>query len=600
MSLRKKKRPSLLRKTALSLVGMALVAGCGSSNNFAQTQVSSNSNLGTVTIRDDGQPISSTGDVADTLELEVFNQQGEVIYGPVRTPLSSVNVFENVPRPPEAAYLEIDYLRNAGFLLFRAEVDANGQVEFTDPNEQPVDPQDTDWEVVPNGSGGFTLTSAVTGEPLRSTFRAQQTEVPVKLKGVCYSPAPINFSNKEAPAVGDLFWDTYAVIVDGEKVDDVFNWFALWGEGSLSGTPYYGRNDLNRIRDLGCNSIRVYSMLARQLGEEGEIPPPESGHLFEHKMFLDRCWNNGHNPLYVIVDIPMADACVRADVNPEPGEIEFWESNLEETVLQLKDHPAVIGFNIWNEKDAEPASFPANGEPSELTEYFYGQSAKYAGFIQENAPGKLAGWAYHDAPAFVKFASVKPEGNPYMAQMKEAGFDYWGVNSYQTLSYSSILGNEPGSYGNIPEESTLPVLFTELGWPATGHRDPGDPNSIYEDEETRAKTAEVISRMYPQALGSDLVMGTFYFEFQDEWWKQELEGNPNYNAYTWNGTPAAPTGFPNGYWDEEGFGLFSTARAGDRENQEKNRIGNGAVLPVDDIIERTELTEALTEVYESH
>lgn len=589
----------LAKKNLLvALMGLGLVAGCGSSQGFTATSPGA-SNTGTVTIVEDGRPISASGDVADTLELEVLNAQGEVIYGPILKPLEPTTIFEGVPRPPEAALLEIDYLRNGGFLLFRAEVTADGNVTLLDPAEQPVDPHNTNWTVTPDGSGGFTLTSEVQGTPLRSNriLAQQDGATPTKLKGVCYSPAPINFSNKEAPAVGDLFWDSFDVFVDGVKVDTIFNWFALWGNGQLGGTEFYARNDLNRIRDLGCNSIRVYSMIARQLGTEGQIPPPKSGQLFEHKQFLDACWNNGNSPIYVIVDIPMADSCVRKDINPAPGEIEFWESNLEETVLQLADHPAVIGFNIWNEKDAAPTSFPSNGQVSELTEYFYGQSAKYASIIQNNAPGKLAGWAFHDAPDFVRFASVKPEADPYMAQMKAAGFDYWGVNSYQTDNFDSILGNLSGSYGNLPESMSLPVLFTELGWPATGHRNPSDSNSIYEDAETRSKTAAMVGKMYPKALNSEKVLGTFYFEFQDEWWKQELVSNPSYNSATWNGTPAAPTTFPNGYWDEEGFGLYSTRRSGGRANNSDNRSGSGATLPVDEIIERVEITEVLTGIY---
>ena len=181
--------------------------------------------------------------------------------------------------------------------------------------------------------------------------------------------------------------------------------------------------------------------------------------------------------------------------------------------------------------------------------------------------------------------------------MKAAGFDYWGVNSYQTDNFDSILGNLNGSYGNLPESMSLPVLFTELGWPATGHRDPSDSNSIYEDAETRSKTAAMVGKMYPQALNSEKVLGTFYFEFQDEWWKQELVNNPSYNSATWNGTPAAPTTFPNGYWDEEGFGLYSTRRSGGRANNSDNRSGSGATLPVDEIIERVEITEVLTGIY---
>lgn len=594
-----------LTKIALALL-IASTVGCssGSVGNVSFGQAPDGG--GIVTIRDDGQPLSKSGDLADSLEFEAFDAAGNLVYGPKLVPLTPEMTFSGIPS--SASYVQLDYLRNGGFLLFRAEVNRLGQATLVNASELPVDPHLSRWSIA-TANGTFELRQSVEGAPIGqvallaksdSSVRGKLTSAPQKLKGVCYSPSPINFSNKDAPAIGDLFWDTFSGVSNGQNYT-VFNWYALWGSGPLGGTPYSARGDLDQIRALNCNCLRVYSGIARQLGPKGEVPAPGTGQLFTHKAFLDRCWNNGNNPIYVLVDIPMADACFRKDVPDLPaGTIAFWEANLRESVRQLKDHPAVIGFNMMNEKDADIATFPnaGSGDPNEFTEYFYSQSEKYARIMKQEAPDKLVGWALHDAPAFVKFASQKPVGNSYMKRLKAAGFDFWGINSYQTLSLSSILGNEDGSYANVPDEAFLPVLFTELGWPATGHREPtNDTLSIYEDDTTHQRTAATLRLMYPQALNSNKVLGTFYFEFQDEWWKQENPGDSRFNNYTWNGQPSPNPGFPNGFWDEEGFGLFSTRRTAPRVNNDNNFPGNGPVLPVDTLTERKPITQALRDVY---
>ncbi|HEX8998769.1 MAG TPA: hypothetical protein VGB07_02645, partial [Blastocatellia bacterium] len=106
----------------------------------------------------------------------------------------------------------------------------------------------------------------------------------VALKGVCYSPCPMNGSNSYGPNIGDWFWDSYS----GTGYS-ITGWSALWAR------------DLPNIRALGANTLRVYSMLSRQLNDDGTFPSPwNSGHLFTHTAFLDECWNGGVDPIYVL------------------------------------------------------------------------------------------------------------------------------------------------------------------------------------------------------------------------------------------------------------------------------------------------------------
>jgi hypothetical protein len=130
--------------------------------------------------------------------------------------------------------------------------------------------------------------------------------------------------------------------------------------------------------------------------------------------------------------------------------------------------------------------------------------------------------------------------------------------------------------------------------PATSHRDPNNAGSIYEDATTRQKAAAVLNRVVPQAYSHPLCIGLYYFEFCDEWWNQPEAPN----IWTWWGGPPAP-GLPNGYWDNDGFGLYSIKRGGGRPNDAPiwDPKTNGPALPIDIHTERTELTSALSAIF---
>lgn len=570
--------PYPTRLVVLSL-SLFLSSACGdtSSTNGATFQL----------LVTEPEEISRDGDLVDAIELEGFDEDGNLIHGPVRVAFGSEMAFDGVPK--EVTQVQLDYLRNGGYLLYRAETAVATSARLDNPSELPAAKHESEFAVAER-DGVFQvqrtrLGASVSTDDARLGPDSETDETAIRLKGVCYSPAPINFSNKDAPAVGDLFWDSFQA-----GGSTIYNWFALWGRGDL-GNGNYARDDLGKIRQLGANTLRVYSLISRQLGTDGRVPAPETGEHFLHKQFLDAAWNNGNQPLYVLVDIPMPAAAFQSDTVPTPGEIEFWEATLEETVRDLAGHPAVIGFNVFNEQDSMNAAFPdqGRGPVDARTDYFYSQTAKYADLIKSIAPDKLVGWALHDAPDFVKFASKFPESGPsYMEQL--ASFDYWGVNTYQTENFDSIFGESfAGSYAGLEGSARKPVLFTEFGMPATGHDANG---ALYEDASTRGKTAEFVSRMYTLAFGQGLLLGSYYFEFSDEWWKQA----PN-DATRWNPGHTSQS-FPNGFWDEEGFGLFSVSTQG-RAPTDSPWAGSGPRLPQDKLTERTEITSALKAAYES-
>jgi hypothetical protein len=377
------------------------------------------------------------------------------------------------------------------------------------------------------------------------------------IRGVCYSPAPINGSNKFAPALGDWYWDDFAPIT---------GWKALW------------QRDLPRMRGWA-NAIRVYCSLSRQLNLDGTFPVPwNGGQLFTHRSFLDACWNDGEDPFHVLVGIPLpATMFWKTQYDSAPDALKtYWTNVLQETAAQLARHPAVMGFTIQNEQDGADVCY---GDPT-LAAFWWGQAEKLAAIVKSAAPDKLVGMATHDDP------QIPARAASYMADCHH--IDFWGVNTYQTLSFDSVFSG----YAALTGVALKPVILTEYGLPATGHRDPADPLTIYEDGTTRSRAAAVVGDMLPKAFENPLGLGVYYFEFCDEWWNQPEAPN----IYTWYGGPSAP-GFPNGYWDNDGFGLNSVRRGGNLPNGAPIWVGNGPNPTIDVHTERTELTTVLRESY---
>lgn len=398
--------------------------------------------------------------------------------------------------------------------------------------------------------------------------------VPIVLKGVCYSPAPLNGSNAFAPAIGDWFWDGFTV-----DHTTISGWDALW------------QRDLDKIRKLGANTIRVYCMLSRQLMSNGAIPNPwDFGHLFTHKKFLDLCWNNGDNPLYVLVGIPLPATMFWKQQYQGDDSIvtKYWTNVLRETAKTVGTHPAVMGFTIQNEQDGADVCY----NNVDYAKFWWGQAQKLATIVKDAAPTKLIGMATHDDPV------IPGKAASYMAHCPN--IDFWGVNTYQTKTFDPVFNRiadvGPG-YSGLKGAALKPVILTEYGFPATGHKDPDKLDSIYEDGGTRNKTAAVIGRMLPQAFKYPLCVGVYYFEYCDEWWNQpESRGN----IWTWWGGPG-DQGLPNGYWDNEGFGLYSIRRGDGLHNNDPiwDSAKNGPKTPIDVHTERKELTAKVQDAYSS-
>ena len=436
-------------------------------------------------------------------------------------------------------------------------------------------------------------------------FQPQQ----VRLKGVCYSPVPIGGSTNFSPNIGDFFWDTFKVDQDRFTVN---GWDALW------------RRDLDRLRAMGVNCIRLYSVLSHHYFDDGKIPDPDSPQFKErlrgHKNFLDACFDKNDRPMYVLVGLPLPSCMLwkeQYDAKDFQAAVKFWNYVAVDTVRQVADHPAVLGFTLFNELADGAHSLD---DPVKAS-FFWGQVQTIARQVKAVAPHKLVGFGLHDNPNF-----TGSTGKQYLATLSSV--DFYGVNTYQHETVEPVFGPTAAGVGyrGLTGGALKPVIITEWGMPATTRGSLVDPRSITTDASTIEKTAECIDLMVPKIFAEKLCLGLFYFEYCDEWWKQNIRFStikalgPAYAGWIdkikpddrkddglfgavyihWGGPPNS--NFPNGFWDEAGFGLYGVVRGQGVPliNEPYGpAVDNsiGPALPIDTHMARARMIEVLTKCY---
>lgn len=588
----------------------------------------------------------------DTLSLRFYDERNNPVHGPIRVAAS--NDIELRAVPLSARYIDIDYLRNGGFALYedREIIDWRSSREslekaarsalVDDPDPGPARPQTTAWSTSVDNGGRARLSVSVNGAEAEAFL----------VKGMAYAPAPIGYDTRSAGDLGDLFWQTPA---KAYAMNAGFpDWTKLW------------QRDVGTLRELGLNAVRVYNMMPYHLAfnPDGTLVDPDAyangdplpngspWYVYKHTKFLDALWNNGEQPLYVLIGIPLPNeiwfkpSYDNRQTDPAiAAVIRFWDRVFTAQVEEVADHPAVLGFALFNENNGA-----ANYTPASHAEHFWNQVRQYSERAKALAPDKLVGWAaFDDGGAFIR------ENMDYLRSHGGA-IDFFGVNTYQLSDWEPALSAyRRDNLGDLAR----PVILTEFGFPATARNDTtqfrpyqepglstckariaaaenvseaditpsGDVNltlptlasalSLYETPDTHEAVASVLRRMVSAAFNHPISTGMMYFEWSDEWWKQEPAAAflipdrsvPDPNARKTvhclpfrvdrkeGGNPNS--GFPNGYWDEEGFGLHAVELNGRDKNVPFSgdwSVPGGNTHP-DKLIRREPMMKALLDGY---
>jgi len=410
-----------------------------------------------------------------------------------------------------------------------------------------------------------------------------QSEV-ITVKGVAYSPIAIgaDFGDQN---IGDIF---------SNNGNDAF-WEPVW------------QRDLVKIREMGANTIRLYSMWPWDPFWQGDgifspIPPPEGSDEFrDHTKFLDMVLqtNPGDPLICAFVAYPVrseifqycncndnACGCSTADpseiVTTDLGE-EFRrtgnqtvqdQDRVAYTTLaeQLKDNNTVWGFVIGNE---------LNNNIRRSDPEYWNYIDSVAEDIKQIAPLKETMVTLLD-DSMITIPLAKQLGPSMCAIVDQDGtitvgtdpctsdsdcnspdsiceempnIDIWGINSFrgtQTQGFDTL-------FRDYHIASRKPFIVTEFG-PSASTRDGGScattavelPNNA----EAQADYLEVhwndirrTTLMGDETVPpSEVASGGIVFEWTDEWWKA---GTPGVH----NGGTEPNNSFPGGCADEEWFGI---------------------------------------------
>jgi hypothetical protein len=366
---------------------------------------------------------------------------------------------------------------------------------------------------------------------------------PFVIKGVDYSPRPINDAASTLPA-SDYFWGDPAHLLYGPI------WLRdVWGSS-------YNRTGLTRpdglVRQMGANSIRTYAWwkwvpmgpsdyskwrtLDWTVGPHvrfGDKAAPRGFAAYPAHdggdQFLDLCWNGGVKPIYVMIGIAVDPWLALPFTNRNPGRSRDVRAFMARTVKWLAQrygyHPAVLGFAIGNETNV-PTGY---GTDSYLEYWRYLNSLGQ--IVKRYAPNKLTLSAFADYPVkkysllvtpLVEFKDqrriqpgaetvpvcVEADGTQLSADCSSPrrrrayppdvySLDVWGFNTYFKPESKELAEfkryivegryTNGGAIGtNTPNPVPRPLIWTEWGAPASSRVRPGRPPAAPNGEWVRA------------------------------------------------------------------------------------------------------------------
>lgn len=373
----------------------------------------------------------------------------------------------------------------------------------------------------------WVATNAAGDTPRGITVNGQ----PFFAKGVCYSPVPWGGSANWKP-YGDFFYEP---------------WNAIWAR------------DLPLMRAAGINMVRTYNL---------QMMADDERH--DHTPFLDACWNDGVDPVYVLVGCgACSDMKIYDPWTGNQAHRDAAKAALVDLAESYATHPAVMGFIVGNE---------VNNDNTRRNVEFWKWIEVLAAAAKAAAPDKLTTMSTVDDGLI-----TITNGDPHVPHL-----DFWGFNNYQGNLSSPAANTFGGAWPNFARASKKPLMLTEWGAPASTH---DAQNNLLFTPELAADMDRYVDGHYrdiafnavsttsnggddnPNAANwAPVCVGSCYFEWTDEWWKADADyprgaqivqnpgraGDPN-NP---NDPGKRNAAFPGGWDDEECFGLNAIEPAG--------------------------------------
>lgn len=302
---------------------------------------------------------------------------------------------------------------------------------------------------------------------------------PFIIKGIGYAPVPIGSSKGK-----DYYTTKYA---------DLYN------------------RDLPIIRSMNANTIRLWGW----------------DNTADHTDFLNRMYNNGKDPIYLI-----ASFWIGPDEDISSPEVRNkLKADFRQMVAKHKNHPAILMWAVGNELNAK-----WRYDKNKMDDLFslINELAKEA-HLEE-------GINYHPVTTTLVDANITETIETYDSNMTY--LDVWSAQLYRGKDFGSFFKE----YANV---SSKPAAILEFGIDAYDDKN----HKEYEDVQ-----AEYLSSLWRHLEGyPDIAIGGSIMTYSDGWYKGNIgrgkDGCPEYNASFHSECGYAISSHPDGYANVEYWGV---------------------------------------------
>lgn len=325
------------------------------------------------------------------------------------------------------------------------------------------------------------------------------------------------------------------------------------GSGSASSLALSDTNeaiwskDLPSMRAMGVNAVKIYGMA---IGSDNKPLPIGK--------WLKAAYNGNTKPIYTVLSIWIPPDVVGNGANP--GQVQTLATQYYQLAKTYGADPDVMGISIggeWNYPQyVGNAATWTNGVNPIIAQALAGLQAAGVGsekiltttLINDLNPG---------APSASTIVQGQNNGFP-------RGAFVWGFDVYN--GFDNVVSF-------VKQHTTHPMVFSEWGQPMAKHPQP--------------KANPTLVREFPRPLPAPVTRwlnqngkviynhpgmnsGSFYFEWNDEWWKAYNNPTPDQlctHAGGNNGTNPQPSDyFPSGFNDEGWYGLNALSKNGNKPN----------------------------------
>ncbi|MBI5585757.1 MAG: fibronectin type III domain-containing protein, partial [Deltaproteobacteria bacterium] len=301
---------------------------------------------------------------------------------------------------------------------------------------------------------------AASYQPTPVTVTGKQLLVngtPFTVKGVVYTPVPIGEDPNLAPPYGDYFTEPYGALYE---------------------------RDIPLLRALGANTLRLYHWEKTA----------------DHFDFLDRAFNGGVDPIYIIAGYWIDRGL---DLNPHsPANVrEQLKADFREMVAAHKTHPAILMWSVGHNLNQDGAS------TDQLSQVF--------SLINEMAEAAQAEEGTLAHPVTTALADQDLAATIAGFENAVPALNVWGANVYRGKSFGSL-------FNELEPITQKPLLLMEYGIDAFDQTRGDEYEKI--GTSVQADYAETLWKEIA-AHGQTCVGGTI-LSYSDEWWKARYATDP--------------------------------------------------------------------------